>query len=263
MDNSGDEEEIDQLICVCGRLIQVYLEKYVLKTPCMTSSQTSFIWLMEVLQGSESRCYNMFRMDKRVFVMLMNDLENNYKLKGSRNISSAEILGIFLYILGQGIGNRNAQDRFQRSSETVSRYFDVMLDILYEMAKVMIKPLDPEFRSTLQEILSDSRYMSHFKGGKALFMIVEYSYQLNAILNQIFQNLQMGVKNQHVTKKYLIMHILHLEASLSALLGYEKKWSILRDMPSYSYEKQVKIVITRMALRNYIRRYALRDRDFD
>ncbi|KAK2644287.1 hypothetical protein Ddye_019482 [Dipteronia dyeriana] len=163
MDNPGDEEEIDQLICVCGHLIQVYLEKYILKTPCMRSSQTDFIWLMEVLQGNESRCYNMFRMDKHVFVMLLNDLENNYKLKGSRNISSAEILGIFLYILGQGIGNRNAQERFQRSGETVNRYFDVMLDILYEMAKVIIKPLDPEFRSTPQEILSNSRYMPHFK----------------------------------------------------------------------------------------------------
>ncbi|KAK2652888.1 hypothetical protein Ddye_012744, partial [Dipteronia dyeriana] len=31
------------------------------------------------------------------------------------------------------------------------------------MAKVIIKPLDPEFRSTPQEILSDSRYMPHFK----------------------------------------------------------------------------------------------------
>ncbi|TXG47151.1 hypothetical protein EZV62_026445 [Acer yangbiense] len=163
MDNSEDEEEIDQLICVTGRLIQVYLEQYVLKTPCMTSSQTGFIWLMEVLQGNESRCYNMFRMDKHVFVMLLNELENIYKLKGSRNISSAEILGMFLYILGQGIGNRNAQERFQRSGETVSRYFDVMLDILYEMAKVMIKPLDLEFRSTPPEILSDSRYIPHFQ----------------------------------------------------------------------------------------------------
>ncbi|KAK3226911.1 hypothetical protein Dsin_006773 [Dipteronia sinensis] len=40
-----------------------------------------------------------------------------------------------------------------------------------------------------------------------------------------------GVKNQPVTKKYLIMHILHSRASLSALLGYGKRWSILRDMP--------------------------------
>ncbi|KAK2655454.1 hypothetical protein Ddye_008506, partial [Dipteronia dyeriana] len=104
MDNLGDKKEMDQLIYVSGRLIQVYLEHYVLKTPCTTSSQTR-----------------------------------------------------------QGIRNRNAQERFQLFDETVSRYFDVMLDILYEMSKVMIKSLDPEFRSTPLEILSDSRYMSHFK----------------------------------------------------------------------------------------------------
>ncbi|KAK2639852.1 hypothetical protein Ddye_027647 [Dipteronia dyeriana] len=105
------------------------------------------------------------------------------------------------------------------------------------MAKVIIKPLDPEFRSTPQEILSDSRYMPHFKdcigaidgvhvqasispcdqGGKTLLMIVEYSYQFYVILNQIFQNLQM----------------------------------------------QVKIVIATMTIHNYIRRNAQRDRDFD
>ncbi|TXG61022.1 hypothetical protein EZV62_012385 [Acer yangbiense] len=76
-------------------------------------------------------------------------------------------LELYVYVMFAEIiyiaGNRNAQERFQRSGETVSRYFDVMLDILYEMAKMMIKPLDPEFRSTPPEILSDSRYMPHFK----------------------------------------------------------------------------------------------------
>lgn len=163
METSGDEEEVDQIICVCGRLIQLYLEKYVLKTPCMTSSQTGFIWLMEVLEGNESRCYNMFRMDKHVFLMLLNDLINIFNLKGSRNISPAEILGMFLWILGHGEKNRDAQERFQRSGETISRYFGEMLDIFYSMAMVLIKPLDPEFKSTPQEILRDSRYMPHFK----------------------------------------------------------------------------------------------------
>lgn len=102
METSGDEEEVDQIICVCGRLIQLYLQKYVLKTPCMTSSQTGFIWLMEVLEGNESRCYNMFRMDKHVFLMLLNDLINIFNLKGSRNISPTEILGMFLWILEHG-----------------------------------------------------------------------------------------------------------------------------------------------------------------
>ena len=34
-------------------------------------------------------------------------------------------------------------------------------------------------------------------------------------------------------------------------------------MPSFSYEKQVKIVIATMALHNYIRRHMMRDCDFD
>lgn len=47
MDTSGDVEEIDQIICVCGHLIQVYLEKYVLKIPCMTSNQTGYMHMVD------------------------------------------------------------------------------------------------------------------------------------------------------------------------------------------------------------------------
>ena len=42
----------------------------------------------------------------------------------------------------------------------------------------------------------------------------------------------------------------------------EIKWKILRDMPSYSFEKQVKIVIATMTLHNYIRRHTEHDRHF-
>ena len=98
--------------------------------------------------------------------MLLNDLVSNegmYQLKGSRNISPAEILGMFMYALGHSVGNRNVQEHFQRSGETVSRYFGEMLDIVYSMAVKLIKPQDPEFRNIPKEIFSDSRYMPHFK----------------------------------------------------------------------------------------------------
>lgn len=163
MEITGDEEEIDQIICVCVRLIQIYLEKYFMKTPCMISSQTDNMWLIEVLEGNESCCHNMFKMEKRVFIMLLNDLVSNEGLKGSRNISPAEILGMFMYALGHGVGNRNVQECFQRSGKTVSRYFGEMLDIVYNMAVKLIKSQDPEFRNVPKKILSDSRYMSHFK----------------------------------------------------------------------------------------------------
>ncbi|CAN6704797.1 unnamed protein product [Malus baccata var. baccata] len=60
----------------------------------------------------------------------------------------------------------------------------------------------------------------------------------------------------------------HTHSSLRSIIErtfgvWKKKWSILRDMPNYPFNKQVKIVIATMALHNYIRRYSERDRHFD
>jgi len=88
----------------------------------------------------------MFRMDKSIFFQLCIDLENNYGLRGSRRMCTAEMLGMFVHILGHGIGNRLAQERFQYFGETVSRYFGKLLDIVCLMAVDIIKLLDPEFK---------------------------------------------------------------------------------------------------------------------
>ena len=60
----------------------------------------------------------------------------------------------------------------------------------------------------------------------------------------------------------------HTHSSLRSIIErtfgvWKKKWSILRDMPNYPFNKQVKIVIPTMALHNYIRRYSESDRHFD
>ena len=44
---------------------------------------------------------------------------------------------------------------------------------------------------------------------------------------------------------------------------WKKRRKILRDMPNYPFVKQVKIVISTMALHNYIRRHAQHDLYFD
>ncbi|XP_024180747.1 putative nuclease HARBI1 [Rosa chinensis] len=118
---------------------------------------------MELLEGNESRCQNMFWMNKDVFIRLCDELENIYKVKGSQRISVAEKLGMFLYTLGEGAGNRNVQERFQHFGKTVSRYFSGMLNVVCDMTKEFIKPSDPKFKSIPPEILGDYRYMPHFK----------------------------------------------------------------------------------------------------
>ncbi|XP_040367394.1 protein ALP1-like [Rosa chinensis] len=281
-------------------------------------------------------------MDKQVFMMLVNDLEKI--MKGSRNMSIVEMLAMFLYILGQGQSNRSTQERFQRSGETVSRYFDIMLEIFYNMAKVLINPRDPEFRSIPQEILTDSRYMPHFKdcigaidgvhvqasispcdhvpyiGRKGIptqnvlaicnfdmqFTFACAGWEGTAYDSRVFltalRNPQSNFPKPPNGKYYVVdagypqmkgylgpykgerYHLPHfrrgdeptghkeifnhahssLRGVIERTLGvWKKKWSILRDMPHFPYEKQVTIVIATMALHNYIRRYAQRDIDFD
>ncbi|ESR45052.1 hypothetical protein CICLE_v10003111mg, partial [Citrus x clementina] len=39
-------------------------------------------------------------------------------------------------------------------------------------------------------------------------------------------------------------------------------WKILRQMPSFPFSKQVKIVITSMVFHNFIRKYAYNDQEF-
>jgi len=162
MDDNGDEFNL-QFICTIARLIEYYYNTYVHKNPCMTSSQTGNMWVTELLRGHEIRSYRMFRMDKNVFLKLCYDLQSKYGLQGSRNMCATEILGMFLFILGQGAGNRLAQERFQRSGETVSRYFNYVLEIVCRMSIDIIQPPDLEFNDIPIEILTDRRYMPHFK----------------------------------------------------------------------------------------------------
>ncbi|XP_024046603.1 putative nuclease HARBI1 [Citrus clementina] len=161
MDN--DEEEFDQLVCLTAVLMHHYYLRFIHKEPCMNSTQTGHKWLIEIRGGNVSRCFNMFRMNSDVLLRLCTDLEDNYGLKSSRRTCGAEMLGMFLYILGQSVRNRSTMERFQHSGETVSRYFDKVLDSVCHMSVDLIKPLDPDFITTPKEIYEDSRYMPYFK----------------------------------------------------------------------------------------------------
>jgi len=84
-------------------------------------------WLIEILNGNWVRCVNMFRMDADTFKSLSLELETMYGLKPSRRMSVIEKVGMFLYTLALGASNREVQERFQHSGETMSRNFNEVL----------------------------------------------------------------------------------------------------------------------------------------
>jgi len=84
-------------------------------------------------------------------------------LKPSRRMSVIEKVGMFLYTLALGALNREVQERFQHSGETVSRNFNEVLCSVCLLAVDLIRPVDPEFTATPLEIAMNPRYMPQCK----------------------------------------------------------------------------------------------------
>jgi hypothetical protein len=173
-----DDEKL--LLCTAGAL-HMYYVTYVHKEPCMVSYNTGMRWLTEVVRGHWKRCFNMFRMDATTLQNLYYDLETQYGLKPSRRTSVIEKVAMFLYTIALGATNRQVQERFQHSGETVSRYFNEVLKTICLLAADIIKPADSEFLNTPREIEMNPRFMPHFKVSQTVFIAI-IEININIIL---------------------------------------------------------------------------------
>jgi hypothetical protein len=75
-------------------------------------------------------------------VTLYDLLVSSYSLTSSRNITSIELLAMFLWIVGGPQSFSQAENRFVRSTWTVHMKFKKVLKYLLKLAKHNIKPKD-------------------------------------------------------------------------------------------------------------------------
>ncbi|KAH7866693.1 hypothetical protein Vadar_023664 [Vaccinium darrowii] len=108
---------------VAEAILNIHYDLYMGKEPCRTSAFTGAKWIAELNVGHPKRMYQAFRMCKTNFLALCQLLEGIYGLREAKRISVQEQVAIFLWIVGQRANNRSAQERFQRSRETISRRF--------------------------------------------------------------------------------------------------------------------------------------------
>ncbi|CAH9097124.1 unnamed protein product, partial [Cuscuta europaea] len=159
---SEEEEFLDMVACV-STCLSSYFVNHLYKEPCMTSYLTGEMWINELLSGHDKRCFNAFRMHQETFRHLCFDLENKYGLRPSYRMSVLEKVGLFVFVLSKGASNRDTQERFQHSGETVSRIFKEVLSAMDGFSRDLIVPKDPEFKDVPIQIGNDERYMPHFK----------------------------------------------------------------------------------------------------
>ena len=125
-------------------ILGAYHDIYLSKQPYRVPVETGLQWVERQLRNANS-CYNMFRMQPHVFESLHQRLVSSYGLKSTRRMSSREALGLFLYMVGPPQPVRQAENRFERSMETVCRKFHHVMSCVVKLAKDIICPKDPTF----------------------------------------------------------------------------------------------------------------------
>lgn len=98
-----------------------YSNTYYNKTPYHDSALSGAAWVCELLRGHPERIRAELGVHKHVFKALITSLKNA-GLRRSKFVTLEEQLAIFLYNCVTGLSLRHVAERFQRATETVSKY---------------------------------------------------------------------------------------------------------------------------------------------
>lgn len=159
--SSDDDFDDDMVDLLMVRYIMEWERLFVEKTPCRTSMLSGKQYILEVLVGNPTRCYESFRMKPHVFRNLCDRLKMMHVLQDSRNVSAEEGLAMGLSVLCHKIGQRVVAERFQHSLGTVHYWCKLIIRALAALATHLIKPVN---RGPVQpEIESNPKWYPYFK----------------------------------------------------------------------------------------------------
>lgn len=103
-------------------MIIQYIRQHYHKQPYHTSALRGYDWVQELLNGHPERIRSQLGVHKHVFMALIAELHAMGQ-KDSKFVTLEEQLAIFLYGSVTGLSVTYLSERFQRSKETISKYF--------------------------------------------------------------------------------------------------------------------------------------------
>ena len=112
------------LICIIlAELLQCSVALFTkpLRIPHHTSILTGKAWVLELMNGHPDRMKINFGVSLDMFSALVQVLEHNGIMESRNGVSVEEQLGIFFYTCVTGLSSRLVGERFQRSTETITK----------------------------------------------------------------------------------------------------------------------------------------------
>ncbi|XP_040958591.1 uncharacterized protein [Gossypium hirsutum] len=117
-------------------------------------------YINSILYSGDQYCINMIRMRPIAFFNLCDILSRNNLLQSTKSVNIKEQVLIFLHIIGHNVRFRVIGSRYYRSTETVHRYFMIVLRAILKLYKLVIRSPD---ESTPSEIRNNRRFYPYFK----------------------------------------------------------------------------------------------------
>jgi hypothetical protein len=119
-----DEETLaitTAVIAACTAAVTIYHELYLSSEPYHTGTP-GYIWVQELINGNPRRFRDVLGINKHTFFLLLRALVSASGFRDSRHVSIEEKLAIFLYAGRTNLSTRQLAERFQHSTDTISRY---------------------------------------------------------------------------------------------------------------------------------------------
>ncbi|KAF7349567.1 putative nuclease HARBI1-like protein [Mycena sanguinolenta] len=127
-----------------------------------TSILSGSLWIDEILLGHPDRCHRELGMSAALFLLLLAELVATGDLADSCFVSAQEQVAIFVYWLVHGSSQRELQERFQRSGDTISHYLNKGLS-LFATSSFYDKYVKDPVDYTPAKILEDPRWYPFFR----------------------------------------------------------------------------------------------------
>ncbi|XP_021298834.1 uncharacterized protein LOC110427621 [Herrania umbratica] len=140
----------------------LYHMKYLMKQGNRFNYSDGWNLVRETLQ-TPSESYRMFMMESHAVLQLIDTLINKERLHPSKDMTALEAVAMFLWTCAHSGTNRNVQNKFRKSRETVSRKFGEVLDNLSLLANEIVKASDFQFAKVPSKIKNDRRYWPYFQ----------------------------------------------------------------------------------------------------
>jgi hypothetical protein len=151
-----------QMVNAANMFAIYYCDTFVSKAERREHEVTGYEWVTTTMSQPKA-CYKMFRLRRPVFDNLHEALTRNYGLQSTTGMSSIECLAMFLWTVGGTQSIRQVENRFERSTETINRKFNHVLNCLNRLVVDNIKPKDPQF-SMVHSRLQEAQFSPHFHG---------------------------------------------------------------------------------------------------